>query len=163
MGLDGKYVYLGGCGDAFLGVASTATNRLVRRIGPLNGPGVRPFTINGSQTLAFTTSKSFLGFQVSSITTGRVLFSVAPPGFTFYPAAFGDSTPDHGISLSPNERQLYLIDTPNGYRPRLRRQRPAGHGTAQHRSYQAEHRHPATAGSSTAGTALRLMSGVPAT
>lgn len=115
MGLDGKYVYLGGCGDAFLGVASTATNTLVRRIGPLNGSGVRPFTINGSQTLAFTTAKTFLGFQVSSITTGRVLFSVAPRGFTFDPAAFGDSTPDHGISLSPDERQLYLIDTPNGY------------------------------------------------
>lgn len=115
MGRDGKYVYLGGCGDAYLGVASTATNTLVRKIGPLHGPGVRPFTINGSQTLAFTTARTFLGFQVSSITTGKVLFSVAPPGFSFDPQSFGDSTPNHGISLSPNERQLYLIDTPNGY------------------------------------------------
>ena len=79
MGLDGKYVYLAGCGDAFLGVASTATNTLVRKIGPLHEPGVRPFTINGSQTLAFTTARTFLGFQVSSIKTGKVLFSVAPP------------------------------------------------------------------------------------
>ena len=115
MGLDGKYVYLGGCGDAFLGVASTATNTLVRKIGPLHEPGVRPFTINGSQTLAFTTARTFLGFQVSSIKTGKVLFSVAPPGFTWDPQSFGNSTPDHGISLSPGERQLYLIDTPNGY------------------------------------------------
>src|SRR4029077_8133140 len=95
-------------------VASTATNRVVRKIGPLNGPGVRPFTINGSQTLAFTTARSFLGFQVGSIRTGKVLYTVPVPGFSFNPAKFG-RTPDHGIALSPNERRLYLIDTPNGY------------------------------------------------
>jgi DNA-binding beta-propeller fold protein YncE len=114
MGPDGKYVYLGGVDFPYLDVASTASNQVVKRIGPLNPPGVRPFTINGSQTLAFTTSRSFLGFQVSSIKTGKVLYSVAPPGFSFNPATFG-RTPDHGISLSPDERELYLIDTPNGY------------------------------------------------
>jgi hypothetical protein len=75
---------------------------------------VRPFTINGSQTLAFTTARSFLGFQVSSISTGQVLYSVPIPGFSFDPTSFL-RTPDHGISLLPNERRLYLIDTPNGY------------------------------------------------
>ena len=104
MGLDGKYIYLGGVNYPYLDVASTATNRVVRRIGPLKRPGVRPFTINGAQTLAFTTARSFLGFQVSSIKTGKVLYNVAPAGFTFDPAVFGDRTPDHGISLSPDER-----------------------------------------------------------
>jgi DNA-binding beta-propeller fold protein YncE len=115
MGPDGKYVYLGGCNTPFLEVASTATNRVVRTIGPLHGPGVRPFTINGSQTLAFTVSRDFLGFQVSSIKTGKVLYSVAPKGFLFDAATSGGRTPDHGISLSPDERELYLIDTANGY------------------------------------------------
>jgi DNA-binding beta-propeller fold protein YncE len=115
MGPDGKYVYLGGVGDPYLYVASTATNRVVRKIGPLHGPGAgRPFTINGAQTFAFTTATSFLGFQVSSIKTGKVLYTVAPPGFGWDPQTFG-ATPDHGISLSPDERKLYLIDTPNGY------------------------------------------------
>jgi DNA-binding beta-propeller fold protein YncE len=114
VGADGRYVYLGGVDTPFLEVASTSTGRIVRRIGPLHGPGVRPFTINAAQTLAFTTSWSFLGFQVSSIATGKVLYSVSPPGFRFDAAAFG-SIPDHGISLSPDGRQLYLIDTPNGY------------------------------------------------
>jgi sugar lactone lactonase YvrE len=41
-----------------------------------------------------------------------VHYSVSPPGFRFDPA-FG--IPDHGISLSPDGRQLYLVDTPNGY------------------------------------------------
>ena len=112
--LDGKYVYLGGVNTPYLYVASTATNRVVRRIGPLHGPGVRPFTINAAQTLAFTTSWSFLGFQVSSMKTGKVLYSVSPPGFRFDPATFA-SIPDHGISLSPDGHQLYLIDTANGY------------------------------------------------
>jgi DNA-binding beta-propeller fold protein YncE len=115
MGLDGKFVYLGAVAYPYLDVASTATNRVVREIGPLNGPGAgRPFTINGSQTLAFNTATSFLGFQVSSIRTGRLLYTVAPAGFSWNPRTFG-RTPDHGISLSPNERELYLIDTPNGY------------------------------------------------
>lgn len=115
MGLSGKFVYLGAVASPYLYVASTATNRVVKKIGPLHGPGAgRPFTINGSQTLAFTTATSFLGFQVSSISTGRLLYTVAPPGFTWNQRTFG-RTPDHGISLSPDERELYLIDTPNGY------------------------------------------------
>jgi DNA-binding beta-propeller fold protein YncE len=114
IGPDGKHVYLGGVNTPYLEVASTSTGRIVKKIGPLYGPGVRPFTINASQTLAFTTSWNFLGFQVSSIKTGKVLYSVSPPGFRFDAAAFG-TIPDHGISLSPDGRQLYLIDTPNGY------------------------------------------------
>lgn len=114
LGPDGRYLYLGGVDEPYLEVASTATNQVVRKLGPLNGPGVRPFTINGSQTLAFTTATSFLGFQVSSIATGKVLYTVPIPGFSFDPGTFG-RTPDHGISLSPDERELYLIDTPNGY------------------------------------------------
>ena len=114
VGLDGKHVYLGGVNTPYLEVASTTTRRIVRKVGPLHGPGVRPFTINATQTLAFTTSWNFLGFQVSSITTGKVLYSASPPGFSYDAAAFG-TMPDHGISLSPDGRQLYLIDTANGY------------------------------------------------
>jgi DNA-binding beta-propeller fold protein YncE len=114
LGPDGRFLYLGGVDSPYLYVASTATKRVVRKVGPLNGPGVRPFTINGSQTLAFTTARSFLGFQVGSLVTGKVLYTVPVPGFSFDPQTFG-RTPDHGISLSPNERQLYLIDTPHGY------------------------------------------------
>lgn len=114
MGANGRFVYLGGVDTPYLAVARTATNKVVKRIGPLHGPGVRPFTINRSQTLAFTTARSFLGFQVSSITTGKVLFNAAPPGFSFDPAVF-THTPNHGIALSPNGRQLSLIDAPNGY------------------------------------------------
>jgi hypothetical protein len=102
---DGRYVYLGGRNHNYLGVYETASGR-VREIGPLKG-GVRPFSVNGSNTIAFTTATGFDGFQVSSITTGKVLFTVS---FGEVPGGFPYSAPSHGISLSPDEKQLYVID-----------------------------------------------------
>src|SRR5205823_2853929 len=52
--LDGARVYLGGRGDPYLAVAEAATRQVTRRIGPLQS-SVRPFTINGRETLAYIT------------------------------------------------------------------------------------------------------------
>ena len=102
---DGRYVYLGGRLSNDLGVYETATAK-VKQIGPLIG-SVRPLTVNGSNTFAFTTATNFDGFQVSSITTGKVLFTVS---FGEVPQGFRFTGPSHGISLSPDEQQLYVID-----------------------------------------------------
>jgi hypothetical protein len=105
---DGRYVYLGARGSNYLGVYDATTHQ-VRGVGPLVGT-VRPFTVNGSNTIAFTTATTFDGFQVSSITGGRTLFTVSfgavPPGFRF-------TGPSHGISLSPDEKRLFVIDSVN--------------------------------------------------
>jgi hypothetical protein len=85
-----------------------------RSIGPLRS-GVRPFTINGRETLAYTTATGFLGFQVSSIASGRVLYTQTFPGFGWNPANFEPSAPSHGISLSPDERSVWVLDAPNSY------------------------------------------------
>ena len=114
VGLSGRYVYLGGRNHDYLEVADTTTNQVVRNVGPLRS-GVRPFTINGRETLAFTTATGYLGFQVSSLTTGQVLYTQNFAGFTYNPSTFPASAPSHGISLSPNERQVWAIDAPNGY------------------------------------------------
>jgi WD40 repeat protein len=105
---DGRYVYLGGREYNYLDVYDTAKGT-VRGIGPLVNT-VRPFTVNGSNTLAFTTATEFDGFQVSSITSGKALFTVS---FGAVPKGFAYSGPSHGISLSPDEKQLYVIDSPN--------------------------------------------------
>jgi DNA-binding beta-propeller fold protein YncE len=110
--LNGRDVYLGGRNEDYLEVVDATTNQVVKRIGPLRS-GVRPFTINGRETLAFTTATGFLGFQVSSIASGRVLYTQTFPGFSWNPGGFGPSAPSHGISLSPNERQVWVIDAPN--------------------------------------------------
>jgi DNA-binding beta-propeller fold protein YncE len=111
MSTDGRLVYLGPRNSRYLYVASTRTNRIVRRVGPLL-PGVRPFTIDESNGLAYTTATGFLGFQVSSLITGRVLYTVPVHGFV---ATNSLGTPSHGITLTPNGRLLFVIDVPNGY------------------------------------------------
>jgi WD40 repeat protein len=105
---DGRYVYLGGREYNYLDVYDTATEK-VRGVGPLINT-VRPFTVNAANTLAFTTATEFDGFQVSSITAGKVLFTVS---FGAVPKGFAFTGPSHGASLSPDERQLYVIDSPN--------------------------------------------------
>jgi DNA-binding beta-propeller fold protein YncE len=107
---DGRFVYLGPRNSRYLVVASTRTNEVVKRVGPLK-PGVRPFTVDEKRGLAYTTATGFLGFQVSSLATGRLLYTV-PIRFPWH---HSPSTPSHGISLTPDGRQLAVIDVPNSY------------------------------------------------
>jgi len=102
---DGAYVYLEGRQSKFLDAYETATGK-VKEIGPMTNT-VRPFTVNGSNTLAFTSATEFDGFQISSITTGKVLFTIS---FGAIPKGFPFTTASHGLSLSPDESQLYVID-----------------------------------------------------
>jgi hypothetical protein len=107
---DGRYVYLGGRYSEYLYRYDTVTGKVAEpRIGPLT-PGVRPFTVNSSNKLAFTTATEFDGFQVSNIETGKVLFTIS---FGAVPLSLPDSAPSHGISLSPDEKELYVVDDVN--------------------------------------------------
>ena len=110
VGPDGSKVYLGPRNSRYLVVASTATNEVVSRVGPLE-PGVRPFTIDEKRGLAYTTATGFLGFQVSSLRTGRVLYTVG----IHFPWRHSLGTPSHGIALTPDGRTLAVIDVPNSY------------------------------------------------
>jgi DNA-binding beta-propeller fold protein YncE len=107
---DGKLVYLGPRNSRYLVVASTLTDLVVLRVGPLK-PGVRPFTVDERRGLVYTTATGFLGFQVSSLRTGRLLYTV-PIRFAWRHSL---GSPSHGISLSPDGRRLAVIDVPNSY------------------------------------------------
>jgi hypothetical protein len=116
--LNGEHVYMGPRNSGFLVEAETATGKVIKQIGPLLHGGVRPFTINGKETLAFTTATGFLGFQVSSIASGQVLYTVpiSPASeFPYTEGQPGPSSPSHGISLSPDEKELWVMDQPNSY------------------------------------------------
>jgi DNA-binding beta-propeller fold protein YncE len=111
---DGARVYLGPRHSNYLVMASTGTNQVIRKIGPVGGVGgVRPFTINGVESLAFITLSGFLGFQVGDISTGKILYTVPVQGFPITGRAA--SAPSHGISLSPDEREIYLMDSAHSY------------------------------------------------
>jgi DNA-binding beta-propeller fold protein YncE len=114
VGQSGRWVYLGPRGDNYLYVANATTFRVTRRVGPLVS-GVRPFTLNGRETLAYTTATHYLGFQVGNLRTGHVLYTVPVRGFSWSAATFAPSAPSHGIALSPNEKRLAVIDGPNSY------------------------------------------------
>jgi DNA-binding beta-propeller fold protein YncE len=108
---DGRFVYLGPRNSRYFYVASTRSNRIVRRIGPLL-PGVRPFTIDVARQLVYTTATGYLGFQVSSLKSGRVLWTVPVRGF---PGGRSLGTPSHGITITPDGRRLFVIDVPSSY------------------------------------------------
>jgi DNA-binding beta-propeller fold protein YncE len=107
MSADGRILQLGDRNYSHLTIYNTTTGAVQAQIGPLIG-GVRPNTIDGSDSLSFTTATGFDGFQVSSITR--------PGSPVLYTERFAGcsgpfSTCSHGISLSPNDRQLAVIDT----------------------------------------------------
>jgi DNA-binding beta-propeller fold protein YncE len=102
---DGRILQLGDRNYPRLTIYNTATGAVQAQIGPLAG-GVRPNTINGADSLSFTTATGFDGFQVSGIARAAVLYTER------FAACSGPfSTCSHGISLSPNNRQLAVIDT----------------------------------------------------
>jgi DNA-binding beta-propeller fold protein YncE len=112
-GPSGKYIYLAGRCTPYVFVVDPTTNQVVKRIGPFKNGGVRPFTVNGSETLVFVTDNDFIGFEVGDITTGKVLYTVPATGFTCNCASY--DSPSHGISLSPDEKEVYIPDRFNQY------------------------------------------------
>ena len=122
MSLDGARVYMGDrdindVGHDSLYVASAATHQVINRAGPFVS-GVRPFTINGTETFAFVTLTGLLGFQVANLTTGHVVYTLDLTTMGWSKTACGSqcaSAPSHGISLSPDEKEIYVIDQPNSY------------------------------------------------
>jgi DNA-binding beta-propeller fold protein YncE len=115
VGASGQHVFLGGASARYLYEADADRPwKVIGKMGPLmpgGVAGVRPFTIDAHDTLAFTTANRYLGFQISDVATGRVLYTVPVPGFSVPPTFRG--LPSHGIGLSPDQRYLWLVDNPN--------------------------------------------------
>ena len=109
---DGLYLYMGLRATDYVAVASTENYKLTSRIGPVFD-GVRPFTINAAGTLCFITTSRFLGFQVGNVSSGQITYTVPVRGF---PGTGGKASAfSHGISLSPDENEIYLIDSISSY------------------------------------------------
>jgi len=110
--LDGRRVYMGSVRYPYLVVADTATNEVIRKIGPFRS-GVRPFTVNGAQTLAFVNVNQFLGFEVGDVRTGKKLYSVRVPGFPERRWREALDVQSHGVALTPDEREVWVADNHN--------------------------------------------------
>ena len=124
--LDGTRVFMGdrdpyNVGNDYFYVANTANDSIIQKVGPIE-KGIRPFTVNGKGTIAYITTTGMIGFQVCDLITGHVLFTIdlSTLGFTII-QCLTDGFPlnncqtSHGISLSPDEKKVYVIDSPNSY------------------------------------------------
>ncbi len=110
-GLSGEHAYLADIDSPYLYVTDTETHTISSKVGPF-GEGIRPFTINGKETLAFVNVDDLLGFEVGDITTGKVLARVVVEGWNKGEVR-RHGNPSHGIGLTPDEKEIWLCDGHN--------------------------------------------------
>jgi DNA-binding beta-propeller fold protein YncE len=110
-GPSGNAVYLADIASPLLHVADPKTHTIVSKVGPF-GNGIRPFTINSSETLVFATVDSLLGFEVGDLKTGKLLQRIVVEGWNMGPVR-RHGNPSHGIGLTPDEKELWVADGHN--------------------------------------------------
>ena len=72
--------FLAGLHTTTLGISDAATHTVIKQVGPFAQP-IRPFTINGSQTLCYVNVNGLLGFEIGDLKTGEKLHRVEVVGF----------------------------------------------------------------------------------
>lgn len=108
---NGKHIYLAGLKYPFLSVADPRTNTIVRTVGPFDNV-IRPFTVNGSDTLVFVNINGLLGFEVGDLRTRKKVCKVDVQDYQRGPVK-RHGCPSHGIALTPDEKELWLADCAN--------------------------------------------------
>jgi len=111
IGLDGKWAYLAGLKSPVLSIADTSKQEITRTAGPFSNV-IRPFTINGAQTLVYVNVNDLLGFEIGDLRTGKMLYSVKVPGFEKGPTK-RHGCPSHGVGLTPDEKEVWIADAFN--------------------------------------------------
>jgi hypothetical protein len=110
-GLDGSRAYLAGLKSPVLFVADTRTHKVIDKIGPFAAP-IRPFTVNGAETLCFVNVNELLGFEIGDLKTGKKLHRVEAPKFEKGKVK-RHGCPSHGIGLTPDEKEVWIADAFN--------------------------------------------------
>lgn len=110
-GIDGSRVYMAGLGSPLLSIADTRTHKIVATCGPF-AHNIRPFTVNGAQTLCFVNINQLLGFEVGDLTSGKKLHRVEVKGFQQGPVK-RHGCPSHGIAMTPDESEIWVTDGHN--------------------------------------------------
>jgi len=105
-GRDGKYAYMAGLGSPILSVAQTKGHTIERQVGPFSD-NIRPFTVNGAQTLVFVNINNLLGFEIGDLRTNKMIHRIEIPGFEKKrPKRHG--CPSHGIGMTPDEKEIWV-------------------------------------------------------
>ena len=107
----GANVYLAGLKSPKLFVLDAASRKVVREIGPFSNM-VRPFTVNGSETVCLVNVNELLGFEMGDLKTGRMLYRVEVPGYNKGPVK-RHGCPSHGVGFTPDESEIWVSDGAN--------------------------------------------------
>ena len=110
-GNDGDYCYLAGLRSPLLTVAETRTHTIAKQIGPFS-QSIRPFTVNGAQTLCFVNINGLLGFEIGDLKSGKKLHRVEVEGFEMGKVK-RHGCPSHGIAMTPDESEIWVTDGHN--------------------------------------------------
>jgi DNA-binding beta-propeller fold protein YncE len=111
---DGRRVYFESQGNTrTMSVVDAQTRAIVKEIGPFSDV-VRPFTVNGRETLLFANINQLLGFEVADLKTGAVIHHVVVPGVTPGKSPT-HGIPSHGIAMTQDESEIWIADNANNY------------------------------------------------
>jgi hypothetical protein len=83
--LDGSRVYMAGLKSPVLSIADTKTHTVTGGVGPFSA-SVRPFTVNGAQTMCYVNVNELLGFEIGDIRTRKMLHRVEVKGYKMGPS-----------------------------------------------------------------------------
>ena len=81
---------------------------------------VRPFVINHDATRVYANLNNLLGFEIADVYTGEVIKRIEAPA-DLWKAQWGDvkrrffghGCPSHGIALTPDESEVWVVDNIN--------------------------------------------------
>lgn len=111
VGSSGRAAYLAGLRSPLLTIADTSKHTAARTCGPFSA-SIRPFTVNGRETLCFVNVNELLGFEIGDLTTGQKRHRVEVVGFTKGPVK-RHGCPSHGIGITPDEKEIWVCDATN--------------------------------------------------
>lgn len=121
----GTRVYMEVLTLPYVFIADTATNKLIGKVGPFS-KGVRPFVVTNDEKYVFANVDRLLGFEVGAVRDGKAwggkllqrVEAKTPPERLAQvepPKRKPHSTPSHGIGITPDQKEVWVVDGVYGY------------------------------------------------
>jgi DNA-binding beta-propeller fold protein YncE len=121
----GTRVYLEVLTVPYIYVADIATGKVLGKIGPFT-KGIRPFAVSDDERYLYANVDGLLGFEIAEISKkpwgGRMIERVEAhtPASRLAdipepPKAKPHSTPSHGLNLTPDQKEVWMVDGVYGY------------------------------------------------
>lgn len=122
----GTRVYLEVLTEPYVYIADVATNTVLGKIGPFS-KGVRPFAVSDDEQRVYASVDALLGFEIGEVGRaprwgGPMLQRIAArvpasrlADIPTPPARKPHSTPSHGIKITPDQKEIWMVDGVYGY------------------------------------------------